>query len=315
MSRKDINQILSNIYYTPENPGGFSSLKELYDVAKKINPNIKLKHVKYFLRNKKSFYMHYKKRKKIKRRKTITNGMFDLFQADLIVLPNLKKYNDGFSYILTCIDCFSRVAFVEPMKSKTAGESLRAFKIILKKFGNKPNKLQTDAGSEFKSIFRTFLKNNNIKYYSTYSEIKAALVERFNITLLTILHRYFTSKSTYRYIDVIHKIVNNYNTSKHSTLGIAPFDVNSQNEAELWNKLYHKYLYDNNPKFDFKVNEPVLITKYKNIFFKGYKNNWAREIFYISHRLKTKPVTYILKDKNGENILGSFYSQELNKVG
>ena len=69
MNREDINQILHNIYYTPENPGGFSSLKELYDVAKKINPNIKLKHVKYFLKNKKSFYMRYKKIKKNKKKK------------------------------------------------------------------------------------------------------------------------------------------------------------------------------------------------------------------------------------------------------
>ena len=69
---------------------------------------------------------------------------------------------------------------------------------------------------------------------------------------------------------------------------------------------------ETNPKAPkFKVNDRVRITKYKNIFSKGYTENWSREIFIIDSVLKTNPWTYKLKDLNGEKIIGSFYEKEL----
>ena len=65
------------------------------------------------------------------------------------------------------------------------------------------------------------------------------------------------------------------------------------------------------PILKFKVNDRVRITKYKNIFSKGYTENWSREIFIIDSVLKTNPWTYKLKDLNGEKIIGSFYEKEL----
>ena len=61
----------------------------------------------------------------------------------------------------------------------------------------------------------------------------------------------------------------------------------------------------------FKVNDRVRITKYKNIFNKGYTKNWSREIFIINCLLKTNPWTYKVKDLNGEKIIKSFYENEL----
>ena len=63
------------------------------------------------------------------------------------------------------------------------------------------------------------------------------------------------------------------------------------------------------PKF--KVNDRVRITNYKNIFIKGYTENWSREIFIINSVLKTNFWTYKTKDLNGEKIIGSFYEREL----
>ena len=63
------------------------------------------------------------------------------------------------------------------------------------------------------------------------------------------------------------------------------------------------------PKF--KVNDRVRITKYKNIFSKGYTKNWSREIFIIDFVLKINPWTYKIKDLNGEKITESFYEKEL----
>ena len=69
---------------------------------------------------------------------------------------------------------------------------------------------------------------------------------------------------------------------------------------------------ESNPKASkFKVNDRVRITKYKNIFSKGYTENWSREIFIIDSVLKTNPWTYKIKDLNGEKIIGNFYEREL----
>ena len=61
------------------------------------------------------------------------------------------------------------------------------------------------------------------------------------------------------------------------------------------------------PKF--KVNNWVRITKTKNIFSKGYTENWSREILFINSVLETNPWTYKIKDLNGEKKVGSFYEK------
>ena len=61
----------------------------------------------------------------------------------------------------------------------------------------------------------------------------------------------------------------------------------------------------------FEVNDRVRITKYRNIFSKGYTENWSRKIFIIDSVLKTNPSTHKIKNLNGEKILGNFYEKEL----
>ena len=61
----------------------------------------------------------------------------------------------------------------------------------------------------------------------------------------------------------------------------------------------------------FKVNDRVQITKYKDIFSKGYNENWWRKVFIINFVFKTNPWTYEIKHLNGEKIIWSFYEKEL----
>ena len=64
----------------------------------------------------------------------------------------------------------------------------------------------------------------------------------------------------------------------------------------------------------FKVGNHVRISKYKNIFAKGYTQNWSEEIFVVSKIKNTVPWTYVISDLNGEPITGSFYEKELQKA-
>ena len=73
-----------------------------------------------------------------------------------------------------------------------------------------------------------------------------------------------------------------------------------------------KEVNDKGPKF--KVNDHVRISKYKNIFAKGYTPNWSGEIFVIKKIKNTARRTYVINDLNGEEILGTFYKKELQKT-
>ena len=100
-------------------------------------------------------------------------------------------------------------------------------------------KVQTDAGVEFTNrAFKSTLKKQNIHFYVTFSENKAAVVERFNRTLKSRMWRYFTHNNTYRYGDVLQELVSGYNASPHKGVGMAPIEVSDSNQLKIWKKYY-----------------------------------------------------------------------------
>ena len=116
-----------------------------------------------------------------------------------------------------------------------------------------------------------------------------------------------TAISKYIYFDVLDDIVNKYNTTIHETIKMKPIDVMDDSYAE-YNEDFNK----KDPKF--KVGDNVRISKYKNIFAKGYTPNWSEEVFVISKIKNTVPWTYAISGLNGEEITGSFYENELQKT-
>ena len=113
-----------------------------------------------------------------------------------------------------------------------------------------------------------------------------------------------TSISKNVYIDKLDGIVNEYNNTNHRTTKMKPIDVKDNTWID-----FGKAVNDNDPKF--KVGDHVRISKFKNIFAKGYTPNWSEEIFVIK---KTVPLTYVIDDLNGEEITGTFYEKELQKI-
>ena len=106
------------------------------------------------------------------------------------------------------------------------------------------------------------------------------------------------------YFDVLDDIVNNHNNTVHRTIKMKPIDVTDDSYAEQnenFNKKDHK----------FKVGDHVRISKYKNMFPKGYSPNWSEEVFVVSKIKNTVPWTYAASDLNGEEITGRFYEKEL----
>ena len=109
----------------------------------------------------------------------------------------LALHNDVIKYLLTCIDTFSKYAWVRPMKNKSRICVKEAVESILKE--KVPLHLHTDKGTEFKNtLFQGQLTDYKIKFYrSENNDIKAPIVERFNHTLKTHMYRYFMHSKSY----------------------------------------------------------------------------------------------------------------------
>lgn len=309
-SKKDL---LISIYFDPRHPSSFSSVRKLYESAKVKNSNITLKDVRRFLQNIRTYTSFKPVQRNFRRRKIIVRGKDDQWQLDLIVIPKLKDDNDGIVNILVAIDCFSRFAYGELMRTKSSIETLLAFKKILGRAGVKPRIVQTDLGSEFKGVFAQFLRKNGIHQFSTSQDPKCAIVERFIRTLKSKVFKYMKANNTNRYVDILQIIISTYNRTKHRVLGMAPSEVNRSNERELWLKQYGKYLYAKKDPI-FKIGDKVRLTKYKRTFNRSFFSNWKREVFQVARILYTKPIMYVLVDKDNELLTGGVYEQEMSKV-
>ena len=148
-------------------------------------------------------------------------------------------YNDGYRYLLNCIDVFTKRAWSVTLKTKRGREVTSAFERIVDE--RPSNMVQADKGTELvNSTFQSMLQRRAIKFYTSETEdIKAAAADRFNRTLKEKMYRYFTAKHTRRFIDVLQDFVHAYNT-RHGSIGMAPIDVTPDNEDEMRARLYPK---------------------------------------------------------------------------
>ena len=229
-------------------------------------------------------------------------------------LQEKSRYCWGYRYLLVCIDVFSKFVWVIPLKTKTGPALVTAFKKILES-GRKPQKIQTDQGTEFfNKHFKDLMKEEEIQLYNTYNETKASVVERVIRTLKTRMRRYFTAKKTMRYIDVLQDLVDSYNKSKHRSIQKKPINVTQKNEREVWHTLYGEREKKEPVKYKFEIGDQVRISKMKRTFEKGYLPNFSKEIFTVSQQIPRRPPVYKLKDYDQEELSGTFYNEELQKV-
>ena len=269
------------------------------------------KQIVKWLSRRDAYTLHKPLRKRFRRRRTYAKGINDLFQADLVDMSALTRYNDGYRFLLCCIDVFSKKAWVVPLKNK-AGESVKcAFENIFEE--QKCNMIQTDKGTEFlNTTVQSLFKQNDIKHYTTENEdIKAAVVERFNRTLKNKMWRYFTHAKTRKYIDVLDDLVESYNNTYHSSIGMAPNEVTVEKTSQIADRLYPP---KRKPVYKFAIGDTVRIGKGKHVFRRGYVQGWTDEIFTVTELFPTDPATYGLKDYDGEAIKGKFYAEELQKM-
>ena len=293
------------MYYDPKR--GYSGVNQLVKKTRYSK-----KKVEEFLAKQRVYTLHKPIRHRFKTRRVLVSNIDDQWQADLVDMQKLSKYNKNYNYILTVIDIFSKFAWAIPIKKKTGEEILKAFNIIFKY--RRPMKIHTDKGLEFiNKPTQNLFQKLGIHWFTTENETKAQVVERFNRTLKSKMYKYFTANNTKTWIDIIHDLIFNYNNSYHRSIKMTPVEASLEKNS----KSVYDSLFPNEKigklKGKFKVGDRVRISKKRKDFTKGYLPNFTEEIFVILKVLETDPPTYILNDMNDEIIKGSFYEQELVK--
>lgn len=284
-------EYLSSIFYDPS-IGLTSSPQKLFskiplEQIKLLN--ITLSDVSDFIKSQEVNQVY--KRRPVKHYYALSSSHpFERVQIDLLDVSLDSRFNSGVKYLLCCIDVYTKIAFVYPLKNKGEEEVLKGFKECMEEIYllsySYPTVVDSDKESSFLSKrFSDYCKEKNITLRPIEGDEQAYQVERFNRTMREMIEKYQTSFNTRRYIDDLQNLVGNYNNSYHSRLEKTPL------EAMVDNKEYEDNVRKQNMKatvrsirgdFDgYKVGERVRVMLKKNIFDKGTSAKWSKSIHTI----------------------------------
>lgn len=314
-----MEKLLNGIYYDQKNSGSYSGVDNLYKAAIKKDPSISKKQVRQYLSEQLPYTLHFPRREKFKRNKIVVSKINEQWEADLADMSMFARQNSGHKYILTVIDCLSKVAYAQPVKSKTAVNIKNAFKIIFEKA--RPFNLRTDRGLEFlNKVLNGYLKQLKINHFTSNDDrIKCAIVERFNRTLKARMFRYFTAKGTRKYLDVLQDLVSAYNNSYHRSIKMRPIDVNIETEQQAFinihGKSYSELIKTDKPKPRLKQGDKVRVPYEIEKFDKGYYPTYKDHVYTIDKTIKgNKKYVFKIKDYSGNLINQIFYPEQLQKI-
>ena len=302
-------------YVSPGSPIAFASPGLIYQ---HYNKQIPIKTIKNWLKNVDSYTLH--KQTKLTKPRNPTYAYFKRyqFQIDLIDLGHLSEDNDNYRYLLTAIDIFTRFAFVEPLKNKTAKSFMSGFETIMERAKILPRRILADKGAEIKNkIFQDYCKNNGIHLIHSNNLTHAAFVERFNRSLKSLMFRYMTNRETNRYIDTLPLLLYTSNNRKHRVIGMTPTEAEKDGKVYAVRRNQEKhYAKVKRTKPKFLVGQTVRISKLKGHFDRGFTPQFQEEIFKIKSISTRLPYpTYELETFDGdETIEGNFYANEITEV-
>ena len=307
-------KVLRSLYFTPSLPGSFSGARALLKEAKKIDKNIKLKDVKDFLSGEDTYTLHKPIQYKFKKLKTRAVARNQYWQIDLSDLTKYSSYNDDHKFILFIIDVYTRYLWLYPIKNKKPESVSQALEGLILGEGVQPAYLWCDQGKEFISgKMKKLVTDLHIGVINTYGESKAAIVERVQRTLKTRLHRYFTFSGSYRYIDVLQKLADSYNNTRHSSIGMTPASLYHGKISKTPTKV--KNLHSKIKDQRLTTGCYVRVNRTRKTFAKGYHRGWSNELFKLYKISKRHgiPVFYLM-DLNSEKIKGGLYENEIQYV-
>jgi len=314
-----MNTTIYNNYLNPSHPTAFGSLGTL---SRFYKGRYSQKEIRQALAHADSYTLHREIKKPRVRNPIFVYSLREQVQMDLIDVRHLAEHNDGVTFILSAIDCFSRKAWLVTMKRKTAENSLAAIKSVVEEATPPIRGVFFDRGSEFKNkLVHAYLKEKNITMFHPFSEIKAPHVERFNRTIQSLMYRFMTENEKHRYVDALPDLLAAYNNRGHRTLQyMTPEEAEKpQNQSKVLCAVntYYSKIISKRRKPRFFVGQTVRIAKLRDKMLRGYQEQFKQEFFKIVAVNERMPVPhYQLKSMDTDEVIeGGAYADELQAVG
>ena len=156
-----------NVYFSSTSPGAFGGKLRFLRELRKTYPKLTNRQAEAWLKKQDTYNLFRPVRRKFTRLPIIVSHLNEQWQADLMDVSWYKRYNDGVRYLLTVVNVLSRYAWVEPLRDKSSTSIIKAFERIMTA-KNKPDKLQTDQGQEFKNkFFQEWLAKRGVSFFTT----------------------------------------------------------------------------------------------------------------------------------------------------
>ncbi|TYZ57450.1 hypothetical protein PybrP1_010838 [[Pythium] brassicae (nom. inval.)] len=260
-----MDSLLSKLYNDPKT--GFSSAKNLYDRAKRVDKTIALRQVKMWMNDQVELQRLQQHKKKKYDDFKITSTNPDSWQMDLTFwTPTI---------ILSAVNINSRLGYARILPNKSASIVLSG----IKKFVtiHKPQVITTDNGSEFMNdMVQSYFKLKNITHYNNEAGDHTTMgkIERFNRTLKERLLR-LNRKTTQK---LLSDTIENYNNTYHTSINATPNEMRGE---VIHEELNHNKELQNKVESDFTVGETVLLRLPKKQFQKGARE-WSQTVYKIA---------------------------------
>lgn len=259
-----------------------------------------------------------------------------LWQVDLVDMTS--KPDNGYKWILTAIDLFSKFAYARPMKNKERRTAVTAMQDIFQ--SQKPRVMQTDNGSEFISgEWKALMQAQNVKHITGLAgrPQSQGSIERWHFTMKSVIGKLWTARSDKRWVADLPDIVKNYNSNVHSATGVSPAEINRDNTEQI-DRLNQRQqgVID---KFEQKTAERDKHLRQQRVWrgddsmAKGdsvrlkiqkgaidsatLKSNWSDSVYAIDRVKGGRPgraVSFSVRDVNGRKLKDTYTSTDLQKI-
>ena len=315
--------MLNNIYCKFGESGGYGGIDALYRAIHQQDPYsfITREQVETYLNRQESYSLHRKVSLNVPRNMTYSPRINFQWSADLGEMREGKEHNEDVVFFLLVIDTFSRFVYTEPLKRKTAVATADALERIIKRGHAIPHVINTDSGKEFvNKTVSALLRKYKIHFFKSYGEHKASQAEAAIKTIKNLLWRYFDKNMTRDWLSQLQLVTATYNRTYNTAIKMSPemahiFPNDVKLSEAVLNRVNKNVRERRLPYL--KVGDIVRVSL-KILHKKGFEQNWSRGLYKIDtgpyYTIGGKFPLYLIKELNGEKILGGFQQKFLLKV-
>jgi transposase InsO family protein len=315
-----LNSLYAKRYFTPSYPGSFGGITKFKRVLREKEA-LDTSQLKTWLTTQPTYTLYKARPKRIKRHPIISFAKNSVWEADLLELSKLDSEANNIRFIGVFIDVATKFVWAIPLPNKSAETIIPlCTKLFLE---NAPANLRTDRGSEFTNKeFRQLCRKIGINVYHSNDSVKSSVSERFIRSLREKVRRYQQFAGSRKFLHVLPQLVLSYNRTPHKSHGFTPEEALRLPDAVLFRKKYRV----KNLRFDLPLNPKKQLLKpgdrVRIISFKStpwmksqHQTPYTRETFRVDRvRFRYPDFIYFLKDKYGDEVIGSFLPTELQKI-